>query len=192
MSILAPTAFTLNIQEENMSIKSLTVVLDDDGREICILFRNLDGDLNGHGDYLRRVLRGHVITRTFCVKEHRKAAVSMGQLAVLLIREFRYSIGLLELKPCGTRGLGEEFVYTVYPRHASPNFLSLLNLKVETYFPLQSENDLPAKQTTTVIYDGPLDEFDANHVQSQWECREEEVDILVDRQIEMARSAKAC
>lgn len=128
-----------------MSIKSLTIVLDDEGREICVLFRNLDGDLDGHGEYLRRVLRGHVVTRESCLKKHRKASMNMGQLAVLLIKEFRYGIGFFELKPCGTREVGEEFIYVIYPRNASPRSLSLLNFRVETYFPLPTENDLPTQ-----------------------------------------------
>lgn len=174
-----------------MGVKSLTVVLDDEGRDICVLSRSLDGYLNGHGDDLKRSLRGHVIAREVRSKDHRKIAYSMGHLAVLLIKEFRWGIGIFELLPGGTRGCGEEYIYTVYPRHTSPKAPSLLNLKVETLFPGYTGNDLPKASTTTVIYDGLLDEFDPNETQARWEYSETELDHLVDTEIEIGSAAKA-
>ena len=165
-----------------MGVKSLTIVLDDEGTEICVLQRSIDGYLSGHGEDLKRVLRGHVITREYRSKDHSKAAVSMEHLAVLLIKDFRWGVGFSELLPCGTRDRGEDYVYTVYPRHTSPKLPSLLNLRVEAVFPKYTGPDLNKESTRTVIYDGLLDEFIPNEVQETVEYDEARMDELIDFQ----------
>ena len=172
-----------------MGIKSLTIVLDDEGRDICVLSRSIDGYLTGHGDDLKRLLRGHVITRESRSKDHRKIAFSMGHLAVILIKDYRWGIGFFELLPGGTRDQEAEYIYTVYPRHTASKIPSLLNLRVEALFPEYTGTPLPKDYTRTVIYDGLLDEFNPNEVQAKWECSEDELDQLVDTEIALAESA---
>ncbi|MBK8464936.1 MAG: hypothetical protein IPL32_03820 [Chloracidobacterium sp.] len=172
-------------------MKSLTIVLDDEGRDICVLSRSIDGDLTGHGDDLKRLLRGHLITRESRSKDHHKVAFSMGHLAVTLIKDSKWGIGFFKLLPCGTRDYGEEYIYTVYPRHTASKTPSLLNLRIETLFPEYTGTDSPKNHTWTVIYDGLLDEFNPNEVQAQWECSEDELDQLVDTEIALAASATA-
>ncbi len=171
-----------------MGVKSLTVVLDDEGRDICVLSRSIDGYLSGHGEDLKRFLRGHVVTRELRTKDNRKVATSMGHLAVLLIKDFRSGIGLFELLPCETRDQGEEYVYTVYPRHNSTKAPSLLNLRIEATFPTFTGPDRAGESTRTVIFDGLLDEFDPKEVEAQWECSEEDMDKLVDAEVALAGS----
>lgn len=174
-----------------MGVKSLTVVLDDEGRDICVLSRSIDGYLSGHGEDLKRFLRGHVINRELPTKDNRKVAASMGHLAVLLIKNFRLGIGLFELLPCETRDQGEEYVYTVYPRHTSAKAPSLLNLRIEAPFPSFTGLGPSLESSRTLIYDGLLDEFDPKEVEAQWECSEEDMDKLVDAEVALAGSVNA-
>jgi hypothetical protein len=85
-----------------MSVKSLTVVLDDDGKEVCVLSRTLDGHLTGHGVDLKNFLRGFIITRQSKSADSRKTVASIGRLAALLIAEFQAGTGDFELLSPGS------------------------------------------------------------------------------------------
>lgn len=152
-----------------MSLKCLTVVIDDDGSEICVLARGGNGDLNGHGEDLKQFLRGFAIVRDLKVKDRRSVAVNMGQLACLLIKHIRTNLGTVELLPTGTRSVGEEYIYSVYPRHAAEVCPSLLNIRVEISHPSYSDIDPANESTMTVVYDGLLDEFNPPQVLMNWE-----------------------
>ncbi len=174
-----------------MSVKSLTVITNDEGKDVCVLSRDIDGYLTGHGEYLRNFLRGYLITREAKSKDNRKAITKIGRLAALLVAEFKSGIGDFELLPAGTRDQGEEYLYTIYARHSSLKTPSLLNLRVEVAFPQYSEIDPSNNSRMTVIYDGLLDEFDPHEVQSNWEHAEDELDHFVDSQVALATPAPA-
>lgn len=174
-----------------MSVKSLTVVLDDDGREICVLMRTLDGHLTGHGVDLRNFLRGYIISRESKSADNRKTTSTIGRLAAKLIAEFNSGVGDFELLPCGTRRVGEEYIYFVLARHASPATPSLLNLRVEAVFQHYAEIEPENKSRTTVIYDGLLDEFDPHETQVQWSHGQDELDHFSEIQSPLAREATA-
>lgn len=84
-----------------MSVKSLTVVLDDDGKEVCVLSRTLDGHLTGHGVDLRNFLRGFIIKRGSKSADSQKTVANIGRLAALLIAEFHSGTGEFELRSPG-------------------------------------------------------------------------------------------
>ncbi|MEP6789507.1 MAG: hypothetical protein ABJB40_13795 [Acidobacteriota bacterium] len=174
-----------------MSVKSLTVIQDDGGNDICVLSRNINGDLTSHGEELKRFLRGCVISKDGYIKDSRHSAASMGHLAVQMIKRLQINIGLIEMLPAGTRDQGEEYIYSIYPRHALLEQPSLLNLRVEAAFPHYTEIDPNNQSKMTVLYDGLLDEFDANVVRAQWEHAADELDHFVDTQVELAKSAAA-
>src|SRR5690349_21004379 len=114
-----------------MSVKCLTVVLDDDGKEVCVLYSSTNGQLTGHGEDLKALLCGYTIIHNLRSKDRANIAVNLRHLAVILIKKIRPINGLLEMLPSGTRNIGEEYVYTVYPRHTSAKLPSLLNLRIE-------------------------------------------------------------
>lgn len=166
-----------------MSVKCLTVIPDDEGKDVCVLSRTIDGYLTGHGEYLRNFLRGYLITREAKAMDHRNAAPTIGRLAAKLIAEFKAGIGDFELLPAGTRDQGEEYRYTICARHSALKIPSLLNLRVEVAFPRYAEIDSSNASKMTVIYEGLLDEFDPHEVQAQWEHGEEELNHFVDNQV---------
>jgi hypothetical protein len=174
-----------------MSIKCLTVVLDDDGNDICVLARSDNGDLNGHGEELKQFLRGFAIVRDLKVKDRRSVATNMGHLACVLVRFIRTNLGLVELLASGTRGIDEEYIYTIYPRHAAELFPSLLNLRVEAAFPPYGEIDGLSSSKMTVIYDGLLDEFNPHQVQLTWEHASDTIHTQVGVHAMAANSAMA-
>jgi hypothetical protein len=146
-----------------MAVKCLTVVLDDEGRELCTLSLGINGQLQGHGRKLKELLRGYAIVHDLRINDRTTTATSMGHLAVLLIRKLRPIAALLEMQPASTRNTGEEYIYTIYPRHTSARLPSLLNLRIEVATSLSSP-----EAVKTVIYDGLLDEFDPHAVEAEW------------------------
>lgn len=173
-----------------MSVKSLTVVADDDGRDLCVLSRNIDGHLTGHGVDLRDFLRGYIITRQPKTADKRKTVSTIGWLAVTLITEFKTGMGDFELLPSGTRDTGEEYIYTVYARHTSRKLPSLLNLRVEVTYPRYAEINPNNDSKTTIIYDGLLDEFDPPEVQAQWSQGQDELNHSADTRVAQTRAAQ--
>jgi hypothetical protein len=172
-----------------MSVKSLTVVADDDGRDVCVLLRTLDGHLTGHGAELRAFLRGYIIARSRII-DGEKAASTIGRLASALVSEFSVGIGDFELLPSDTRHVGEEYVYTVYAHHTIPKMPSLLNLRIEADFSRFKTNDsADDDKRMTVIYDGLLDEFDPMEVLAQWSHGPDALQDYVDARVAQARAA---
>lgn len=170
-----------------MGIKSLTVVSDDDGKDVCVLSRDMDGDLTGHGAYLRKFLRGFIIARRSRPADQRSTVPSMGRLAAILIAEFRSGIGEFELLPSATRGVDEDYVYTIYPRHSTPSTPSLLNLRVEAAF-ASHRGSSQGTDTMTVLYDGLLDEFEPCGVLDHWSCTSDEFESRLDAHITTVRA----
>jgi hypothetical protein len=119
-----------------MSTRSLTVIKNKDGDEICVLYRQMDGYLEGHGQDLALFLKNKVITNGYGPNEPRDIANGMENLAVQLIAHlanakvvdekattakifpgwstFEQCVGQFYLYPANTRNYGEEYVYTIY------------------------------------------------------------------------------
>jgi hypothetical protein len=165
-----------------MAVKCLTVVVNDDGQELCTLSLSVNGQLTGHGRELKQLLRGYALVHDLRIKDRRATAFSSGHLAVLLIKRLRSMPALLEMQPVGVRNQGEEYVYTIYPRHTSSKLPSLLNLRIEMCSRSQD--------TRTVIYDGLLDEFDPHAVEAEWSHPADQQNKDTNSEPETAKAAK--
>lgn len=101
-----------------MGTRSLTVFIEDHGfeddrnnEEICVLYRQFDGYISGHGHELARFLAegGPVvngITKTPCFN-------GASNLVAQVIGHFDASRGGFYVHPAGTRDTGEEYTYFV-------------------------------------------------------------------------------
>jgi hypothetical protein len=105
-----------------MGTRSLTVVHDEDDKEIVVMYRQMDGYPTGHGEELAEFLRGMRIVNGISPGDTGKFANGMDCLAAQLVMHFKagckmeYSphfAGNIYLRPGGTRDYGEEYVYHV-------------------------------------------------------------------------------
>lgn len=145
-----------------MGTRCLTVVNDDNGKEIICLYRQYDGYPDGHGRELKAYLAPFSISngiRSGCFN-------GMECLAASLVAHFKTAPGGFYLYPAGTRDVGEEYIYTVYPEKA-PEYENqrvftpgTINLRVQSgavaFFgaPGTKQKNMP------VLYDGPVNAFD--------------------------------
>lgn len=167
-----------------MGTRSLTVVLDTDGKEICVLYRQYDGYPTGHGAELKEFLQGFSVVNGLGTGNPVKIANGMGCLAAQIIANFKAEPGGFYLYPSGTRDCGEEYIYTVYIPDAAVKSPSDLRVKIQagavTFLglPGTKQNNMP------VIFDGPVDDLDPEMVEQSWSNREEEpINDLVDDQV---------
>ena len=167
-----------------MGTRSLTVVLEEDGPEICVLYRHNDGYPTGHGSELKEFLTRLRVVNGLSSGQEGILANGMGCLAAQLVAHFKTGPGGFYLYPTGTRDCGEEYVYTVYIRRPEKRGPAILSLKIQagavTYFgfPGTKQGNMP------VLYDGPVIDFDPELVQRQWKARDEDpVNDFVDHQV---------
>lgn len=167
-----------------MGTRSLTVVLDTDGKEICVLYRQYDGYPTGHGAELKEFLQGFSIVNGLGVGGPEKIANGMGCLAAQIIANFKAEPGGFCVYPSGTRDCGEEYIYTAYIPDEAVTHPSGLRLKIQagavTFFglPGTKQDNMP------VIYEGPVDDFDPQLVQIEWFSRAEEpINDFIDDQV---------
>jgi hypothetical protein len=103
-----------------MGTRSLTVICNEDGSEIAVLYRQYDGHPRWHGQELANFLKGRPICNGFLRADVQKRAFNgAGCLAAQIVGHFKMStdtpIGGFYLHAAGTRDCGEEFIYTVRP-----------------------------------------------------------------------------
>ena len=97
-----------------MGTRSLTVLQDNDGQEIAVLYRQMDGYPSGHGADLAKYLKPFTVVNGFGLGAKRgKVASGMSCLAAQLVAKFKQEVGHFYLYPAGTRDCDEEYVYTV-------------------------------------------------------------------------------
>ncbi|MEO8168300.1 MAG: hypothetical protein ABI623_08635, partial [bacterium] len=114
-----------------MGTRSLTVVVEDDGAEICTLYRQMDGYPTGHGSDLKQFLDGFAVVNGYGSSDPPKAANGMGCLAAQIIAHFKEGIGNFYLYPSGTRDCGEEYIYTIYLERSGRHKAKQLKLKIQ-------------------------------------------------------------
>jgi len=159
---------------KTMGTRSLTIVLDDDGHEICVLYRQFDGYPTGHGADLKEFLQGFRIVNGLGPDKSIKLANGMGCLAGQIISHFKQEIGGFYLYPSGTRDCGEEYIYTIYQKKDHLILPDTLFLKIQagavTYFgfPGTKQANMP------VIFDDLLEAFDPPTVEDFWRNRTED------------------
>lgn len=155
-----------------MGTRSLTVI-ENEGTEICVLYRQYDGYPTGHGAELKSFLEGIQVVNGLNLDEKRTVANGMDCLAAQIVSHFKKEPGGFYLHPAGTRDCGEEYIYTVYLKKESgqPDPLCLkLQAGAVTFFglPGTKQDNMP------VIFDGPIDEFDPKTAEVWWQEREVE------------------
>jgi hypothetical protein len=97
-----------------MGTRSLTIINDEYNDEICVLYRQFDGYVEGHGKDLVNYLKDTVIVNGISCGNIRQDFNGMNCLAASLVAHFKTDTGGFYLYPAGTRDCGEEYIYTVY------------------------------------------------------------------------------
>lgn len=98
-----------------MSTCSLTVMMDDDGSEIAVMYRHMDGYPEWHGKELAEFLKSIEVTYTGYdgVEYANINANGMSCLAAQIVAAFKESPLGIYLYPAGTRDVGEEWLYQI-------------------------------------------------------------------------------
>ncbi len=128
-----------------MGTKALTVFQDENGGEICILLRQFDGYLSFHGKDLFNFLKDKKIITGLGLDLNTTNFNGMGDLSAQVIAYFKgnnhqkspfcnkeHKSGDFYLYPPYTRGVGEGYVYTIYPNLQSI-YLSVNKLGVPKF-----------------------------------------------------------
>ena len=147
-----------------MGTRCLTVFKDDDGEEICVLYRQFDGYVEGHGNDLVKFLKGKKVVNGFGHGENLSNAFNgMGCLTAAVIAHFKTEIGNFYLYPAGTRDCGEEFIYTVEDLNGAPYVKVYDQYEKKTTIllaggdPLKDEDE-DGKVEVTIKFNPPVDE----------------------------------
>ena len=85
-----------------MGTRSDTIIYDDNGREICVMFGMFDGYPDGHGRDLKCFLRGRKLVNGFTDKNTRDFN-GMDCMSGSLIAYFKKGVGNFYIHPAGTR-----------------------------------------------------------------------------------------
>lgn len=139
-----------------MGTRSLTIMQDEHGKEIVVLYRQFDGYPEGHGADLKEFLSDMAIVNGISSRTPEKAANGMGCLAAQIVVHFKAGIGNFYLHPAGTRDAGEEYIYTVYPLQEEADEADFSGKPWATV-------GLKVKDTYKdghILYDGPVESFE--------------------------------
>lgn len=108
-----------------MGTRSLTVFMSESwidtqngnkimgGKEICVMYRQMDGYPEGHGKDLAEFLCDMSIVNGISLAETRKIANGMDCLTAQVIAHFKNGAGGFYIHRAGTRKCGEEYIYTI-------------------------------------------------------------------------------
>lgn len=97
-----------------MGTRSLTIVLNEFNEELCVLYRQQDGDISGHGQELADFLSDKILVNGIVPGEENVNGI--GSLASQLIAYLEEEVGVY-LCPPESRGYDEEYIYKIYPVH---------------------------------------------------------------------------
>lgn len=81
--------------------------------EIVVMYRQMDGYIDGHGHDLANFLAGGVVVNGIGMDESRRVFNGMGCLAAQVVEHFKDGPGGFYLHRAGTRNAGEEYIYEV-------------------------------------------------------------------------------
>lgn len=96
-----------------MGTRCLTVMCDEGGDEIAVLYRQMDGYPEGHGEELEEFLNGITLVNGISSNNPEKIANGMDCLAAQIVAHFKQGAGGFYLMRAGTRDVGEEYIYKV-------------------------------------------------------------------------------
>ena len=144
-----------------MGTRCLTIFKDHEDTEICVMYRQFDGYLEGHGVDLKAWADGKKLVNGIR-GDYNSVWNGMGCLAASCVANFKKDAGNIYLHPPGTRECWEDYRYTLYPEPEwDPNDEKRdrdkggqLCIKVE---------DIGYQKTKT-IYEGLMKDFDPKEV----------------------------
>ena len=154
-----------------MGTRSLTIMYDTPyrgtrGREIAVMYRQMDGYPTGHGQALKDFLAPFVIVNGYDSSMGPVLANGGACLAAQIIAHFKEGVGNFYLHPAGTRDAGEEYIYEV-----RPSINKGIRLVVRAVRTKYNDKWEVAKRTDPVIYDGPVGDFDPKAVEEAFNGR---------------------
>ena len=159
-----------------MGTRSLTIIKEVEGAEICVLYRQYDGYPTGHGADLKSFLEGIQVVNGLGLGNNKRTANGMECLAAQLIAHFKTEPGGFYLYPAGTRDCGEEYIYTIYLD--TGKLMMRLQAGAVTFFgfPGTKQASMPT------LYDGDIESFDPDAVERLWRTggRDQVVNDFVD------------
>lgn len=83
-------------------------------KEIAVLYRQMDGYLDGHGKELCEFLKGYHIVNGIPFGVTGRIFNGMSCLAASVVAYFKHGVGQFYLYPAGIRDCGEEFIYEIF------------------------------------------------------------------------------
>lgn len=145
-----------------MGTRSLTIIEEVEGAEICVLYRQYDGYPTGHGAELKSFLEGIQIVNGLDLRDNKRVANGIECLAAQLIAYFKKEPGGFYLYPAGTRDCGEEYIYTVYLD--AGQVMMRVEAGAVTFFgfPGTRQVNMPT------LFDGEIESFDPAAVETLW------------------------
>ena len=96
-----------------MGTRSLINIKDEKGATIVTIYQQFDGYLSGVGVELKEFLSGKKLVNGYS-GDTSKIFNGMGDLAALVIKEFKRGVGGLYIYPTGSENVGEDYVYNIY------------------------------------------------------------------------------
>jgi len=87
-----------------------------EGKEIVVLYRQMDGYPSGHGEELSDFLMNIKLVNGLPINPQEKLANGMGCLAAQVVAHFKKEVGRFYLYPAGTRDVWEDYIYFVRER----------------------------------------------------------------------------
>ena len=96
-----------------MGTRAVTIIKNENGDDICNLYRQYDGYPECHGKELVEFLRDIVIVNGLGASEAEKIANGMGCLAAQIIAHFKDTPGGFYLYPVTQADQGQDYTYIV-------------------------------------------------------------------------------
>lgn len=156
-----------------MRTRSLTVIQELSGKEICGLYRGDGGGLTQHGAELKAFLEDFRIVNGIGVVSREKVAFGMGCLASQIIFHFAREPGRFHLCPPGTCDSNEDYLYTIYHERQSRLSWPVLSIQVKAGNPLPFGLPGTRRDHMPIIYNGSVKDFDPVEVEHSWQSRKE-------------------
>ena len=160
-----------------MGTRSITVIKDENGEEICVLYRQFDGYPSGMGKDLKKFLSPIRLVNGITDKEDHPIANGMSCLAAQIVAHFKSEdrskcgslAGNIYLYPAGTRDAGEEYIYTIYPGENG-------KVRMRVQAGCMTMFGLPGTKQTNmpVLYDGYAYRFNLKRIEKKLESLDEE------------------
>ena len=98
-----------------MGTRSVTIIKDEQGQTVAVMYRQFDGYLSGHGAELKALLAGHEVVNGYGIQDPETTHNGAGCLAASVVCHFKgqelHRLGGIYLAPAGTGWEEQEYVY---------------------------------------------------------------------------------